>query len=218
MKNVSLKKGLSSLVMAVFVLAVVMIAAPLKARAAVPTMTANDFYVSSISSTTVTLKTVSHTAYTMEAIVYDVNGTPVATASAGKYSTYIYLNMATAKNAAYYVQCRLFDGTAYGGWSPVRAFAIPSLKVSLKSGGVRIKAGKLRGIKYVNVYMSKNRDSGYKKVAKLKSKKAKVLKKFRGKSFVRYQNYYYKLVAVMSNGMVSDTYHLDGFYIRRVWR
>ena len=213
MERISAKKGFSAVVLFLAVCMLSFMLRPMTVRADVPVMTTGDFAVSSVSSSSITVRTVSHTAYEIEARVTDQSGNVLAAATGSKYSTSIYVNMKVGSNRAYYVSVRLIDGAAYGEWSAPRGLASVTVSVKLAGGGVKFTMPKLKGIKAVKLYMSTSRTGKYSKIGTLKSKKSKVVKKFKGSGFKKYKNYYYRLLPVLAGGLESDIYYENGFYI-----
>lgn len=90
----------------------------------------------------------------------------------------------------------------YGDYSDkLLSVGSPTAKATQKGNGVKISWSKVPGAKKYEVYMSKSSKSGYKKVKTVKSgTRSVVLNSFKGKKFVKWQNYYYYVKAVGTYG------------------
>lgn len=111
-----------------------------------------------------------------------------------------YYSVRTVK--ANYVT-RTFD--VVSAWAPQKGFTTATYtgKKIGKAKGFSIKVPKISGIKNYKIYISKKSSSGFKKVKTVKPGKKVAIKKFKGKAFKVWQNYYIRVVPVAKTGSVK---------------
>lgn len=175
-------------------------------------------------------KTDSEICYQV-AVPYDVTGVQVflynyqgkqvsmQTVTSAPYGTVVRnVKFKIAKNLAYTIRVRSYltvNGTTiYGTLSKARAFTtLTNLKIKYKysyASGKKSytviipKAKKARGIKNFTIYMSKKRDTGYKKVKTAKLGKNVKISKFKGRAIKTSQTYYFKIVPNLKSKVKSD--------------
>jgi len=155
-----------------------------------------------------------------EVYLYDAKGKQKAKKTATS-TTYTFTKRKTTDT--FYVAVRGYvnvNGTKkYGPLSSkVLTVGAPKAKEEkIVGNGVKLSWNKVPNAKKYVVYMSSTSGTkGYKKVATLSSKKTSVtLKKFKGKSFQKYKNYYYKVEAQVKVG--KKTKKSDLFYYNYFW-
>lgn len=131
------------------------------------------------------------------------------------------------------VRARRSSG-AWCAWSP-KVLIVPLIGVAgsmnhSSAGDMKVKLSwsKVTGATDYLVYLSTSRTGGWKKVATVKGtakSRSVVLSSFNGKKFVKYQDYYYKVLArrkmngkyYSSNGNTAD-YLVNGFYFKTVFK
>lgn len=138
-----------------------------------------------------------------EYIVYDNAGKKLLTDKTTSSSS-VRIGDKISKDQFYRIKVRGYVNLAnnkveYGEWSDLLYFARnPYDKVSLKASGKSIKASwkKVTGATSYTVYVSTNKESGYKKAATVDGKKTSVTIKKYGKSSLKSKKtYYVKIVA-----------------------
>ena len=70
------------------------------------------------------------------------------------------------------------------------------------------KAKKAKGIKSFTVYISRNKNKGFKKVKTVKPGKNVVISKYKGKVIKNGQIYYIKIVPNLKNKVKSDIFYI----------
>ncbi len=126
---------------------------------------------------------------------------------------YSYASFSVKKNQVYYYRASAYQYQAETGqyvqvtnWSAYKGFNTVKCSLSLKSGRrVKIKTPKVKGVKRFTLYMSTKSDSGYRKIKTVKAGNSIIISKYKGKKFVKYKNYYYKVVP--NKGKVSLGYY-----------
>lgn len=146
---------------------------------------------------------------------YDVCGSSAMLTGLKKNKLYYYKGRGVTydSRSGYYVPTT--------GWSSKKAFCTAKYAnglVSKKSRNVYFKFPKVSGVKGYKLYISTKKISGYKKVATVKPGKKIVLKKFRGKQFQYYKNYYYYVTPILSDGTKCDSLIGAYFWITRSYR
>ena len=137
-------------------------------------------------------------------------------------SSYRYVDFNIKKNQAYYVRAVSYitvnGQTTYGTLSSPRAFvnlnrkAFKSKTKYLNNNTKRFiikipKKAKFKGIKSFTLYMSKKRDTGYKKYKKVKPGTTVTISSFKKKKFRTAKDFYYiKIVPNLTKKVSSDTY------------
>lgn len=138
------------------------------------------------------------------------------------YGGYSYANFNIKKNQAYYVRAISYitvnGQTTYGTLSSPRAFvnlnrkAFKSKTQYLNNNTKRFiikipKKAKFKGIKSFTIYMSKKKDTGYKKYKKVKPGTTVTISSFKKKKFKTAKDFYYiKIVPNLTKKVSSDTY------------
>lgn len=132
------------------------------------------------------------------------------------------------KNKLYYYKGRGVDYDSRSGyyvpvtgWSSRKAFCTAQYKnglVSKTSRNVYFKFPKVSGVKGYKLYISTSKTSGYKKVATVKPGKKVVIKKFKGKQFQYYKNYYFYVTPILSSGVKCDSLIGRYFWITKSYR
>lgn len=161
----------------------------------------------------------------VQAILYNYKGKKVATQKvlSASYGTVVrYIKFKIAKNQSYTLKLRTYlsvNGTTiYGKLSKPRAFTTLTgitvkYRYNYRSGKKKYtvvipKAKKAKGIKSFTVYISKNRDKGFKKVKTVKPGKNVVISKYKGKVIKNGQIYYIKIVPNLKNKVKSDIFYI----------
>lgn len=141
--------------------------------------------------------------------------------SSSKNSYGAYANCKVQNNMLYTLVVRAFtdiNGTRYyGQWSDTAyLFTQPELtKLSIKNGKLTVKWKKISGVTSYDVYISKNKNTGYKKVKTVNAKKAVVtVKKFKKAKFNKKKTYYAYIVARKKVG--SRTYGSGVNYVSSI--
>ena len=140
----------------------------------------------------------------------------------GKQIAYKNVDFNIKKNQAYYVRAVSYitvnGQTTYGTLSSPRAFvnlnrkAFKSKTKYLNNNTKRFiikipKKAKFKGIKSFTLYMSKKRDTGYKKYKKVKPGTTVTISSFKKKKFRTAKDFYYiKIVPNLTKKVSSDTY------------
>lgn len=173
------------------------------------------YYDSSSKKATVYIQTTSSSYYRYQVQLLNYTKKKVL---ATEYGSYISFNL--KKNQLYYYRVR---ATSYdystGQYVPVSNWSygygintgICSIKLSGKK--VKIKTPKIKGIKKLTLYMSTNKQKGYKKVKTVKAGSTVTLTKFNKKAFKKYKDYYYYVVSTKKQYKFGHS-----FYIRTVFR
>lgn len=173
------------------------------------------YYNSSSKKATVYIQTTSSSYYRYQVQLLNYTKKKVL---ATEYGSYISFNL--KKNQLYYYRVR---ATSYdystGQYVPVSNWSygygintgICSVKMSGKK--VKIKTPKIKGIKKLTLYMSTNKQKGYKKVKTVKAGSTVTLTKFNKKAFKKYKDYYYYVVSTKKQYKFGHS-----FYIRTVFR
>ena len=157
--------------------------------------------------------------------LYNYKGKQIAYKNVESYyytSSYRYVDFNIKKNQAYYVRAVSYitvnGQTTYGTLSSPRAFvnlnrkAFKSKKKYLNNNTKRFiikipKKAKFKGIKSFTLYMSKKRDTGYKKYKKVKPGTTVTISSFKKKKFRTAKDFYYiKIVPNLTKKVSSDTY------------
>lgn len=146
---------------------------------------------------------------------YTVNSSYASFSGLKTNKLYYYKGRGVVYNSSlgYYV--------ATTGWSSKKAFCTARYKnglVSRKSRNVYFKFPKVSGVKAYKLYISTKKTSGYKKVATVKPGKQVVIKKFCGKPFQYYKDYYFYVTPILSSGTKCDSLIGNGFRITRTYR
>lgn len=161
----------------------------------------------------------------VQVILYNYKGKQVATQNllSSSYGTTIrYAKFKITKNQTYTIKVRTYlsvNGTTiYGTLSKARAFTtLTGIKIKYKANyrtGKKSyivpapKAKNAKGVKNFTVYISKNRDKGYKKVKTIKPGKKVTVSKYKGKAIKNGQLYYIKIVPNLNCKVKSDVYYL----------
>ena len=158
-------------------------------------------------------------SYRKQIQVCSYNGKKVYFNAVGYYSSYRFYNFAYKK--VYLVRYRTtLQSGEYGKW--VKKYVVFNSELNKSLVGnkmlVKVKAPKIKNVKYYQSYTSTSKDSGYKKVkAKLKPGKSYTIKKIRGSKLIHYKNYYIKLVPVLKNGKKATPIY-DSFYIYKKYK
>lgn len=150
-----------------------------------------------------------------------------------KYNICVVENLPKLSCAFVRVRARRTTGS-WCAWSP-KVLIVPLIGVagSMKhsqAGDMKVKLSwsKVTGATDYLVYLSTSGKGGWKKVATVKGtakSRSVVLSSFNGKKFVKYQNYYYKVIArrkmngkyYSSNGNAAD-FFVNGFYFKTVFK
>lgn len=128
------------------------------------------------------------------------------------------------KNRLYYYRVRGLDSgrVPVTGWSVYRAFTTMGVTPKLVSNASRtisFKAPKISGVKSYTLYLSdKSNTKGFKKVGTIKPGKTIKVSKFKGKAFVYYKDYYYKIVPNLKKKASTTDALIGYFYISRTYR
>ncbi len=158
---------------------------------------------------------------------YQILNTSNQVISSGtRYGSSLYLSSYPGFNRVARLRVRPYitanNTTYYGNWSAFKNIVPQPIVKSakLKSGNaVKITWKKVKGASKYVVYMSKKEKSGYKKITTLSSKKTSyTVKKFKGKKFAKYKNYYYKIVTKTKKYGSSAKNYYNGFYIYNRYR
>lgn len=153
--------------------------------------------------------------------VFDINGNLVVYDDAYSYATVNGLR----KNQVYYY--RAMTVTKYGvptsGWSEAKSFTTAE-SGKFKFKGVEgqkactIKVPKIKGVKNYTLYLSKKRDSGFKKVKTIKPGKKVKLTKFKKKSFKLGNTYYLRVLVKTKDNITCGNYYYSSVYFYRTLR
>lgn len=157
--------------------------------------------------------------------LYNYKGKQIAYKNVESYyyaSSYRYVDFNIKKNQAYYVRAVSYitvnGQTTYGTLSSPRAFvnlnrkAFKSKTKYLNNNTKRFiikipKKAKFKGIKSFTLYMSKKRDTGYRKYKKVKPGTTVTISSFKKKKFRTAKDFYYiKIVPNLTKKISSDTY------------
>ena len=163
--------------------------------------------------------------YQVFSLDYIYKGKQIAYKNVESYyyaSSYRYVDFNIKKNQAYYVRAVSYitvnGQTTYGTLSSPRAFvnlnrkAFKSKTKYLNNNTKRFiikipKKAKFKGIKSFTLYMSKKRDTGYKKYKKVKPGTTVTISSFKKKKFRTAKDFYYiKIVPNLTKKVSSDTY------------
>lgn len=159
-----------------------------------------------------------------EVALYNAKGALVGNSQC---STYAFFNVKL--NKLYYYQVRGLDydsqTRAYvpaTDWSARKAICTLKYK-SIKPAAagnkkVRFKAPKITGVKKYTLYMSTNKDKGFKKAGTIKPGKTLTISKCKGKAFKYYKHYFYKIVPVLKKKAAEAAPYQNGFYLTRTYR
>lgn len=155
--------------------------------------------------------------------LFDVYGNLVASDVCASYATFNGLSRNKiyyyrARTVAYNYQTGTYDATS--GWSGAKAFSTInySLKAVKGKKAFTVKAPKVKGVKNYKVYMSKKRDTGFKKAKTIKAGKKIKITKYNKKAFKFYQYYYVKVVPQLSSGVKCTDFTLGRFYVNKIYR
>lgn len=143
-------------------------------------------------------------------------------AEATDHITYASITGPFSKNAVYEYRIRIHQGyganaTDYSGWSATRVFTTfkpNKLKLVSKYGRtVKTRIPTVAGAKKIVLKMSTKKNSGFKNVATFKKGKTFKISKYRGTTFIKYKNYYYKYVIYAADGRKCENDTTGYFYI-----
>lgn len=230
MKKVSIRKGFMALVVLLTVFGSFLAVKAEIVRADVPVVTTDNFALDSLNSKFNSLSVklaLPSGCYADTQLLF--NGAVIA--EDPESISYAFIDAQLSKNKVYEIRIRPFVSQynpqtrqtekIYGAWTATRAFCTLSPKVSLASKNsktVQFKIPKIAGVKSVQLFLSKNYKSGYKKVANIKPGKVKKISKFAGKTFPYYKTYYYRMIVKLTDGRTCEGYTSGNFYIRKVYR
>ena len=137
-------------------------------------------------------------------------------------STYKGYKTAAKLRVRPFIKSYYNDTTYYGAWSSYKKIVPqPILKDAKLIDGKKVKISwnKVTGASKYTIYMSTKKDSGYKKIATLgASKTSYTISSFKGKSFVKYQNYYYKVVTQTKKLGNSPKNYGKSFYVYTTYK
>lgn len=179
----------------------------------------NLYYSSSTKkiSLTIGVKSSSSNSYRYEVQVLNYKKKVVA-----QDTCYTYAFFTLKRNQLYYYRVRAlaydYSKEAYvpvSSWSYGHGINTAVCTVKLSGKKIKIKVPKVKGVKKFTVYMSTNKESGYKKVKTVKSGKTVTVSKFKKKAFKRGKYYYYNIA---SNKNQSRLIHNFYIYTRYVYR
>ncbi len=161
----------------------------------------------------------------VQVCLYNYKGKKVATQNVfpASYGAVVrYVRFKIAKNKTYTIKARTYltvNGTTiYGNLSKARAFTtLVNIKARYKANYrtgkksytvILPKAKNVKGIKSFTVYISKNRDKGFKKVKTVKPGKNVTISKYKGKAIKTVQTYYIKVVPNLNCKVKSDVNYI----------
>ena len=137
-------------------------------------------------------------------------------------STYKGYNTAAKLRVRPYIKSFYNDTTYYGAWSSYKKIVPqPILKSAKLVDGKKVKIswGKVKGATKYIIYMSTKKDSGFKKIATVSSSKTTyTISSFKGKSFEKYKDYYYKVVTQTKKLGNSPQSYGNSFYIYTTYK
>ena len=213
MKSASVKKVLSSLLLALMLGLFVTSVRPVSAEAATVSLTRKNFSVSYIGSSSVSFKLALPYSDIQGVVQLFENGKLVGKTTASSYATIDY---AVKKNKTYFYRVRpIYQGKYIGSWSPRKAFSTVTLKLQQKYGGTRtlkVTVPKMSVVKSVTLLMSTSKTSGYKKWKTLKPGKARSCRSVNGKKFVTGTTYYIRAKVNLKNGTPCESAYVQNYY------
>lgn len=147
-------------------------------------------------------------------VAFYLNGKRIYTAKAQNYVTYRF----TPKdNQIYTYRVRaLYKDKPIGNWSKFRAFSTMYYRASLPNAYKNIVKLTLPNNKYVkksSLYMSTNKDKGYKKVATVLPGRSVTVSRFNGSALAYYRYYYYQARIALKSGYPCTPIYTSNFYL-----
>lgn len=153
--------------------------------------------------------------------IFDVKGRLVTYDDALSYATVTGLK----PNQLYYYRAQSINssGVSTSGWSSAKAFVtLKDKKLKLKAvknkRAFTVQVPKLAGIKNYTVYVSRNRDKGYKKVATIKPGKKVTISKFKKKPLGFGKQYYVKITLKTKKNVTCGNNFIGYVYFYRTYR
>ena len=164
----------------------------------------------------------SDTSYYKEVVILDYKKQVVKSDRFISYASFSGLK----KNRLYYYTFRSLGYDANYNLVPTSDYAKmkpfttdTSTFVSTRGRKGRFRVPRIKGVAKYKIYLATSRNGKYRYVKTAKKGKSVNIYKYRGKKLAFWQNYYFKIVPILSNGKKAAGYYTvyrQAFYIRKV--